>query len=118
MSATMGAGAPGILTLNIQDKKSLYAAYMPYIKNGGLFIPTTRPHKLGDEVFALVTLVEQDERLPVAGKVIWITPPGAQGKRTPGIGIQFSTQDNGVTQKKIETIIAGMRENQNYSHTM
>lgn len=118
MSAPGGAGAPGILTLNIQDKKALYAAYMPYIKNGGLFIPTTRPHSLGDEVFALVTLVEQDERLPVAGKVVWITPAGAQGKRKPGIGIQFSAQDNGVTQKKIETIIAGMKESENYSHTM
>mgnify|MGYP000459965958 CR=1 FL=1 len=118
MSTVSGSGAPGILTLNIQDKSSLYAAYMPYVKNGGLFIPTTRPHKLGDEVFALVTLVEQNERLPVAGKVIWITPPGAQGKRTPGIGIQFSTQDNGETQKKIETIIAGMREDEHFSHTM
>lgn len=118
MNAVTGSGAPGILTLNIQDKKSLYAAYMPYVKNGGLFIPTTRPHKLGDEVFALVTLVEQNERMPVAGKVIWITPPGAQGKRSPGIGIQFSTQDNGVTQKKIETIIAGMKESEHYSHTM
>ncbi len=118
MSAKAGSAAPGILTLNIQDKIALYAAYMPFVKNGGLFIPTTRPHQLGDEVFALVTLVEQDERLPVAGKVIWITPSGAQGKRTPGIGIQFSTQDGGVTQKKIETIIAGMRDSQHYSHTM
>ena len=118
MTASSGAGAPGILTLNIKDKSALYASYMPYIKNGGLFIPTTRAHSLGDEVFALVTLVEQDERLPVAGKVIWVTPPGAQGKRTPGIGIQFSNQDNGVTQKKIETIIAGMKDSEHYSHTL
>lgn len=32
----------GILSLTIKDKSVLYAAYMPFIKNGGLFIPPTR----------------------------------------------------------------------------
>ncbi|MFN2350226.1 MAG: pilus assembly protein PilZ, partial [Thioalkalivibrio sp.] len=39
----------GILSLAIKDKNSLYAAYMPFVKNGGLFIPTQKPYKLGDE---------------------------------------------------------------------
>lgn len=109
---------PGIQTLNIQDKAALYAAYMPFIKNGGLFIPTTRPHKLGDEVFALVTLIDKDERLPIAGKVIWVTPQGAQGKRVPGIGIQFSSQDGGNTQKKIEALLAGTINSEKPTHTL
>ena len=29
---------PGLLTLTIKDKSALYLAYMPFIKNGGLFI--------------------------------------------------------------------------------
>ncbi len=115
---TAAAATPGILTLNIQDKAALYAAYMPYIKNGGLFIPSNKPHKLGDEVFALLTLLDMDERLPVAGKVVWITPPGAQGKRLPGIGIQFSPQDGGATQKKIETLLAGALGGNKPTHTM
>lgn len=32
----------GILSLTIKDKSVLYAAYMPFIRNGGLFIPTNK----------------------------------------------------------------------------
>ncbi len=47
--------------------------------------------------------MDEDEKLPVAGRVIWMTPKGAQnGKRTAGIGVQFSEQDRGNTQRKIE----------------
>ncbi len=67
----------GILSLSIKDKNSLYAAYMPFVKNGGLFIPTQKPYKLGDEVFMLLTLMEERERMPVAGRIIWLTPPRA-----------------------------------------
>ena len=40
MSAAGKNPRQGILSLTIRDKSSLYAAYMPFIKNGGLFIPT------------------------------------------------------------------------------
>ncbi len=86
---------PGLLTLTIKDKSALYLAYMPFVKNGGLFIPTSSNYRLGDEVFMLLNLMGEDEKLPVAGRVIWMTPKGAQGKRTAGIGVQFSEQDRG-----------------------
>ena len=75
---------PGLLTLTIKDKSALYLAYMPFVKNGGLFIPTSSNYRLGDEVFMLLNLMGEDEKLPVAGRVIWMTPKGAQGKRTAG----------------------------------
>ena len=100
-----GANKPGLLTLTIKDKSALYLAYMPFVKNGGLFIPTNSNYRLGDEVFMLLNLMGEDEKLPVAGRVIWLTPKGAQGKRTAGIGVQFSDQDRGQTQKKIETYL-------------
>ncbi|HUS24084.1 MAG TPA: PilZ domain-containing protein [Candidatus Binatia bacterium] len=109
---------PGILTLNIKDKSALYVSYMPFIKNGALFIPTTRDYNLGDEVFLLLSLMDSNERLPVAGKVIWVTPRGAQGKRQQGIGVQFSAQDVGATQKKIETLLAGALGADRATHTM
>lgn len=102
-----GGAQPGILTLNIKDKSALFAAYMPFVKNGGLFIPTSKEYRLGDEVFILLTLMDSAERLPVAGKVVWVTPRAAQGKRVQGIGVQFSLQDGGSTQQKIETQLAG-----------
>lgn len=113
-----GGAQPGILTLNIKDKSALYVAYMPFIKNGGLFIPTNKEYRLGDEVFILLTLMDSAERLPVAGKVVWVTPKGAQGKRTQGIGVQFSSQDQGGTQKKIEGLLAGALGSDRPTHTM
>lgn len=109
---------PGILTLNIKDKSALYVSYMPFVKNGGLFIPTTKEYRLADEVFILLTLMDSAERLPVAGKVVWITPKGAQGKRAQGIGVQFSNQDGGSTQKKIEALLAGALGADRPTHTM
>jgi type IV pilus assembly protein PilZ len=112
------AARPGMLSLSIKDKASLYAAYMPYVTNGGLFIPTTKQYDLGDEVFMLLTLMEDNERLPVAGKIIWITPQGAQGNRSAGIGVQFSFQDKGATRNKIETHLAGAMKSDRITHTM
>ncbi len=97
----------GILSLTIRDKSALYAYYMPFIKNGGLFIPTAKAYNLGDEVFMLLTLIESKEKLPVAGRVVWITPKGAQSNKTAGIGVQFSELDKGATKNNIENQLAG-----------
>jgi type IV pilus assembly protein PilZ len=111
-------GSQGILSLSIKDKAALYAAYMPFIKNGGLFIPTTKKYNLGDEVFMLLTLMDDKERLPVAGKIVWITPRGSQGNKAAGIGVQFSDQDGGTTRTRIETFLAGALQADRPTHTM
>ncbi|WAR45682.1 PilZ domain-containing protein [Methylomonas rapida] len=108
----------GILSLSIKDKNALYAAYMPFIKNGGLFIPTKREYQMGEEVFMLLNLMEETERLPIAGKIIWKTPIGAEGYRAPGICVQFSDQDGGMARNKIETYLAGALESDRSTHTM
>ena len=38
---------PGVLSLAIKEKSALYAAFMPYVKGGGLFIPTNKIFKIG-----------------------------------------------------------------------
>ena len=114
----MAAPKPGILSLTIRDKSALYASYMPFVRNGGLFIPTTKSYKLGDEVFMLLTLMEDKEKLPIAGKIIWITPKGAQGNRTAGIGVQFSELDKGQTRSKIENHLAAALKSERQTHTM
>ena len=111
------AGGAGILSLTIKDKAVLYAAYMPYVTNGGLFIPTNKSYSIGDEVFVLLNLMDEPEKIPVAGKVIWITPKGAQGNRSAGIGIQF-TEEGSIAVHKIETHLAGMVESERPTHTM
>ncbi len=118
MSAT-GGGRQGILSLAVKDKATLYAAYIPYVKGGGIFVPTPKRYPLGDEVFLLLTLPESSERLPVAGKVVWVTPVGAQGNRTAGIGVQFADSAEGETVKnRIETLLAGMLNADKPTHTM
>ena len=83
----------GVLSLTIKDRAVLYAAYMPFIQNGGLFVPTNKQYGLGDEVFILLSLMDEAEKIPITGQVVWITPKGAQGNRQAGIGVQFSEQD-------------------------
>ncbi len=118
-AATPAAAArPGVLSLTIKDKNALYAAYMPYVKGGGIFVPSSRTYRLGEEVFMLLTLMDGKEKIPVAGHVIWVTPQGAQGSRTAGIGIQFNEKDSGVARNKIETILAGMTNSDKPTHTM
>ena len=113
-----GPGASkGIISLAIKDTAVLYAAYMPFVQGGGLFVPTAKQYKLGDEVFVLLTLMDEPEKIPCAGKVVWITPPGSQGNRTAGIGIQF-TQDDGSLRNKIETYLAGSLDSGRPTHTM
>ena len=114
----ISAPRQGILSLTIKDKSALYAAYMPFINGGGLFIPTKKNYQLGDEVFMLLTLMDEPEKIPVAGKIVWITPIGAQGNRAAGIGVQFSDQDEGAARNKIETYLAGALEADRPTHTM
>ena len=116
--ANSSGSRQGILSLSIKDKNALYAAYIPFIKNGGLFIPTKRQYALGEEVFMLLNLMEEAERLPIAGKIVWITPNGAEGYRATGIGVQFSEQDGGLVRNKIETYLAGALESDRSTHTM
>jgi len=111
-------GRQGILSLAIKDKNALYAAYINYVRNGGLFVPTTNPYELGDEVFILLNLMDEAEKIPVVGKVVWITPRGAQGNRTAGIGLQFTDKDGGTARNRIETYLAGALESERPTHTM
>jgi type IV pilus assembly protein PilZ len=112
-------GRQGILSLAVKDKAALYNAYMPFVKGGGIFVPTPKRYFLGDEVFLLLTLPESSDRLPVAGKVVWVTPVGAQGNRAAGIGVQFAENGEGEAIKnRIETMLAGSLSGEKPTHTM
>lgn len=109
---------PGVLSLTIKDKNALYAAYMPFLKHGGLFIPTTRKYRMGEEVFMLLSLMHSTDKIPVAGHVVWITPPGAQGQRHAGVGIQFHEKDSAPARNKIETLLGGALKSKRSTHTL
>ena len=104
----MGATAarPSVIQLAIKEKAALYAAYIPLFTDGGVFIPTTRDYKLGDDVYVLLSLPEDPQRYPVAGKVAWITPANASGGRTQGVGVRFPNDEKSRQLKiKIEEVL-------------
>jgi type IV pilus assembly protein PilZ len=116
--AAQTGARPAVLSLAIKEKAALYAAYMPFIKGGGLFIPSTRPAKLGDDVFALVQLLDDPTKLPISGKVIWITPAGTPG-RGQGIGVQFAANETGETARaRIENLIGPALKAGRPTHTL
>lgn len=114
-----GESRPDVLSLNIREKSALYAAYMPALKGGGIFIPTNKNYHIGDEVFMLLNLLGDPNKLPVAGRVAWITPAGAQGNKVQGIGVQFNNDESGTAARsKIESLLGGYLHSSRPTHTM
>jgi type IV pilus assembly protein PilZ len=110
---------PGVLSLHIKERSALYAAYMPYLKNGGVFIPTNREFTLGDEVFLLLTLMEDLQKISLQAKVVWITPAGANNNRAQGVGVEFVDGETAIeTKKKIEELLSGVLTSSRPTHTL
>jgi type IV pilus assembly protein PilZ len=84
---------PSVIQLVFREKGALYAAYVPLFSEGGLFVPTTREYRLGEDVYLLLTLPDDPQRYPVAGKVAWITPANASGGRTQGVAVRFPVDE-------------------------
>jgi type IV pilus assembly protein PilZ len=105
-TAPVSAPRPSVIQLSIKEKAALYAAYIPIFSEGGVFIPTAREYALGDDVYVLLSLPEDMQRYPVAGKVAWVTPAKAAGGRTQGVGITFPKDEKSRALKlKIEEIL-------------
>ena len=108
LAAAAGSARPSVIQLAIKEKGALYAAYIPLFAEGGVFIPTSREYRLGDDVYVLLTLPDDPQRYPVAGKVAWITPARAAGNRSPGVGIRFPADDKSRQLKaRIEEALGG-----------
>jgi len=109
---------PSVMSLSIREKAALYSAYMRFVDGGGLFIPTTRPAHLGDEIYAIVTLLDEPAKVPIPGKVCWITPAGVPG-RQQGIGIQFAKNEAGEQARQIiENLLSGVLKSARPTHTI
>jgi type IV pilus assembly protein PilZ len=109
MSTSPTSPRPSVIQLAIKEKAALHAAYIPLFAEGGIFIPTAREYKLGDDIYVLLSLPEDPQRYPVAGKVAWVTPARAAGSRTQGVGIQFPKDEKSRLLKlKIEEILGAL----------
>jgi type IV pilus assembly protein PilZ len=114
----MDANRQRILHLDLSSRTELYAAYIPFLRGGGLFVPTHAEHPLGEELFLVVQLPEEPEPIPVTGRVVWHTPPAAAGHRPAGIGLQLQGDDHGVVRARIEDHLAGALASERTTHTL
>ncbi|MFO1371784.1 MAG: PilZ domain-containing protein [Candidatus Competibacteraceae bacterium] len=96
----MPAPRQGVIPFAIKDKGMLHASYMPFVKGGGILIPTEKPFELGDEVFLLLTLMDDPERFAITGKVVWINYRTTPGGRQMGVGVQFGGVEGANIQKR------------------
>lgn len=113
------AHRPGVFTLVIRSKAALYAAWMPLLKGGGIFLPSSKPHALGEEVLILLSLLDDPNKLPLQGHIAWINPAHSAGNRPQGIGVQLS--DGEVARelkKKVEGLLAGALQSSRPTHTI
>ena len=98
---------PSVIQLAIKERPALYAAFIPYFAEGGIFIPTTREYRLGDDVYLLLTVMDNPQRYPIAGKVAWITPANAAGNKTQGIGVRFPSDEKAKQLRQVIEDILG-----------
>lgn len=109
---------PSVLSLTISQKSALYAAYIPHLRRGGIFIPTTKRYRIGDEVFMLLTIMDDPNKIPVAGTVVWVTPANCQGSKAQGIGVHFSDDESGhAAKRRIEGLLGGLMQSTRSTHT-
>ena len=110
---------PDVISLTLKGKSALYAAWMPILRGGGLFMPTSRGHQLGDDILVVLTFLDEPLKIPLSGKVAWVNPAHATGSRPQGVGIQLPDNDVGKDlKKKIEGILAPVAKSDRATHTM
>lgn len=118
-SSAAPVARPSVLSLAIKEKSALYAAYMPFLVNGGIFVPTSKSYKLGDEIYLILTLMDDPNKYPVAGKVAWVTPTGANNNRAQGIGVHFPSDETGTrVRQRIEELLGAALGSTRATHTL
>jgi type IV pilus assembly protein PilZ len=118
-AASAPVARPSVLSLPIKEKAALYAAYMPFLANGGIFVPTNKSYKVGDEIYLILTLMDDPTKYPIAGKIAWVTPPAANNNKAQGIGVHFSADESGQRVKlRIEELLGAALRSSRATHTL
>jgi type IV pilus assembly protein PilZ len=108
-----------VLSLPIREKAALYAAYMPFLANGGIFVPTNKSYKIGDDIYLVVTLLDDPTKYPIAGKIVWITPASANSGKAQGVGVHFAADESGQRLRlRIEELLGAALRSARATHTL
>ncbi len=110
---------PRVLQLAIREKPALYASYIPFFPEGGIFVPTHHDYRLGEGVYLLLTILDDPQRYPVEGKVAWITPANAANHKPQGIGVRFPDDEKARQLKvKIEEALGAAEASNKPTNTL
>lgn len=105
------------ILLEYTSDRELYLSFMPFLKNGGLFIRTSDIYALGKEVILNVTLPDALESSEIKGVVCWQTPPSSQNGTPVGIGVSFE-EDPDKVRHQIEKVIGRLLNSSDPTLTM
>jgi len=83
------AARPTALQFSIKDLATLYISYIPLLKNGGIFVATSKKYLLGDRIHLSLNLPYSPDKHLLLCSVIWINPSSVSGSLSPGIGLAF-----------------------------
>jgi type IV pilus assembly protein PilZ len=118
-SSSANIARPTVLSLAIKEKAALYAAFIPFFKHSGIFVPTNKPYKLGDQIYLILTLMDDPNKYPIEGKVAWITPAGAHNSKAQGIGVHFPDDESGQRVRiRIEELLGAALRSSRATHTL
>ena len=107
-----------VISCVFHNENALFLSFMPFVVDGGLFAHTKSVYELGSSVTLSITLLDDPEVHIIEGRVIWITPKGAQGNKPAGIGVQFTSENKRQVCNKIEKLLAGKLKSTHSTDTM
>jgi len=100
---------------------------MPFLKNGGLFLPVTAApqkgeqsashYKFQDSVCLLLQLLDDSQRHFCITKVVWLTPTKIRGGRCKGMGLHFGRNDSQL-RALIESRLSTYKRESSQSQTL
>ncbi|QTH71793.1 PilZ domain-containing protein [Pseudoalteromonas xiamenensis] len=92
------------LLADFEDLDELYRCYMAFLREGGLFVKSNMRFELGTTVSSRVTLPDALEEDVIQGKVVWVSPQGAQNANPPGVGVAFGENSQPFNDKIIKLL--------------
>lgn len=107
-----------VISYVLNDPVELNLSYIPFLNNGGIFIPTFESYLLGDPVAIDLRLPGKKESIRISGKIIWITPKNALHHVLPGIGVQFMGPNAPTIRSEIESLLDPSMEVGGYTYGM
>ncbi len=106
-----------MLSVQISTQDALYAAYLAFVPDGGIFIPTDGEHPLGTIVSLRLSLPGAASWVTLSAQVVWITPATASDQ-VAGIGVQFTGPGAEQIKQQIEQCLADRLYSDQPTHTL